>query len=398
MNLILFDGPNRPHLLPLTYTRPVAELRCGILTFTEKWTKWLSVSSASFATEAYLSQKFPLNVESENLFVLGGLAPDASLCAAIADLKKGDALTKEGQLLAFKADKAQSEGFLSNGDFSAFTNQEFSSSVDVVSRPWHIFSLNAKALESDFQLLTQGRTSQPLSSTVTVIGDKNKVFLEEGAVAECSVLNTKSGSIYLAKDSEIMEGCLVRGGLALGEHSQLKMGAKIYGATTLGPHCKVGGEVNNSVFTGFSNKGHDGFIGNSVIGEWCNLGADTNNSNLKNNYAAVKLWDYPSGRFAQTGLQFCGLVMGDHAKAGINTMFNTGTVVGVSANVFGDGFPRNFIPDFAWGGAAGFTTYKLETAYEVATRVFERRGMVFDDVEKSILASVFEQTQSFRNF
>jgi UDP-N-acetylglucosamine diphosphorylase/glucosamine-1-phosphate N-acetyltransferase len=247
----------------------------------------------------------------------------------------------------------------------------------------------------DFALITRGRTSAPISSSNTVIGGKH-IFLEEGAVCEGAILNDSHGPIYIGREAEIMEGAMVRGALALCDHSALKMGAKIYGATTIGPHSKVGGEVNNSVFQGYSNKGHDGFLGNSVLGEWCNIGADSNNSNLKNNYAEVKLWDYAVSRFAPTGLQFCGLIMGDHSKCGINTMFNTGTVVGVSANIFGSGFPRNYVPSFAWGGNAGFSTYQISKALETATLVMERRGIKLDKNEENILRSVFELSADYR--
>lgn len=255
---------------------------------------------------------------------------------------------------------------------------------------WELFQKNAEAIKSDFALLTKNRTSQPLSNTVTVIGDKNLVFLEEGAKAQACILNTSGGPIYLGKDAEIMEGSVVRGPLALCEHSALKLSTKIYGATTIGPHCKVGGEVNNSVIFGYTNKAHDGFLGNSVIGEWCNLGADTNNSNLKNNYSNVKIFNYNKNKQIDTGLQFCGLIMGDHSKSGINTMFNTGTVVGVGSNIYGGGFPNTVIPNFSWGGSGGFENYRLEKLFETAERVYERRGLKFGEVEKQILTSVYE--------
>ena len=260
---------------------------------------------------------------------------------------------------------------------------------------WELFSKNGEALEADFNLITAGRKSLALSATNQVIGTEN-IFVEEGAKVECAILNASTGPIYIGKDSEIMEGSIVRGPFALCDHSMLKLGAKIYGPTTVGPHSRVGGEVNNSVIFGYSNKGHDGFLGNSVLGEWCNIGADSNNSNLKNNYAEVKLWNYEKERFVSTGLTFCGLIMGDHSKCGINTMFNTGTVVGVNANIFGSGFPRNFVPSFSWGGAAGFTTYKLKDAFEVASRVFERRHCAFDETEQRILTHVFELTEKYR--
>ena len=246
-------------------------------------------------------------------------------------------------------------------------------------------------------MITKNRKSQPIPAGVNTVNQEN-IFLEEGAKLTFCTLNASTGPIYIGKDAEIMEGCIVRGALAMCDNSVLKLGAKIYGATTIGPHSKVGGEVNNSVLMGYSNKGHDGFLGNSVLGEWCNLGADTNNSNLKNNYAEVRLWDYNTGRFAKTGLQFCGLMMGDHSKCGINTMFNTGTVVGVSANIFGSGFPRNFIPSFSWGGASGFTVYKTNKVFEVANEVMKRRKISFDDIEKRILENVYELTKQYRNY
>ena len=245
-------------------------------------------------------------------------------------------------------------------------------------------------------MLTKGRVSQKLSSTNCTLGDD--IFVEEGVVAECSTFNTLQGPIYLGKNSQVWEGSNIRGSFALCAYSQVKMGAKIYGMTTIGPYSRVGGEINNSVILGYSSKGHDGYLGNSVVGEWCNMGADSNTSNLKNNYAEVRLWDYNKMYFRETGLQFCGLIMSDHAKCGINTMFNTGTVVGVGANVFGPGFHRNFVPDFAWGGGHDFKPYILDKLFETAEKVFERRDMVFNEIEKKILTRVFELTENSRVF
>ena len=264
-----------------------------------------------------------------------------------------------------------------------------------ISQLWHIFEYNDDCIKSDFKLITEGRISELISETNACTNPEN-IFLEEGAKVEHAILNASTGPIYVGKNAQIMEGCIVRGPLAMCENSVLKMGAKIYGATTLGPYCKAGGEVNNSLLMGYSNKSHDGFLGNSVLGEWCNLGADTNNSNLKNNYAEVRLWNYPSERFINTGLQFCGLVMGDHSKCGINTMFNTGSVVGVSANIYGTGFPRNFVPSFSWGGSAGYVSYHLNKVFEVAEKVMQRRAVDFNQVEKDILVKIFELTKSYR--
>jgi UDP-N-acetylglucosamine diphosphorylase/glucosamine-1-phosphate N-acetyltransferase len=381
MKIQLVDGKHRSHLLPLTYTRPVAELRCGIITIAEKYTK--RGHEIGYGTEAYLNVKYP-SIEAEVL-VSGSVCPTDAFLEAVAGLSSGQALIQGDELLAFKGEKWEDE---------PSEIIPFSGTLNLITRPWDIWSKNASELNLDFDLLTKDRFSAPIDATNTVIGDK--VFLEEGAKATASIFNATSGPIYLAKNAEIMEGCIVRGGLALGESSALKMGAKIYGATTLGPHCKVGGEVNNSVIIGYSNKGHDGFLGNSALGEWCNLGADTNNSNLKNNYDEVKAWSYVDGRFAKTGQQFCGLIMGDHSKSGINTMFNTGTVVGVSANVYGAGFPRNFIASFTWGGPQGTMEYRIDKALDTADRMMKRRGLEVDEVEKAILEQVYALSAEYR--
>ncbi|MBI1221628.1 MAG: glucose-1-phosphate thymidylyltransferase [Bacteroidetes bacterium] len=392
MNLILFDDKSRIHLLPLTYTRPCADLRIGILTIREKWEKYLKAQTSTL-TEPYLQKKFPMQKGSDNLLINGRVLPNSTLIKGLEALQSGQALMGEnGILLGVRMEQEQLDVFQS--DSSGFNTVNFSGDALIINYPWDLFAKNAEALEADFDLITAGRKSQPLSPTNTLLG--NRIFLEEGAYAECAVFNSTTGAIYLGKDSEVMEGSVVRGGLALCEHAALKLSTKIYGATTVGPHSKVGGEVNNSVITGYSNKGHDGFLGNSVLGEWCNLGADTNNSNLKNNYAEVKLWSYARNGFARTGLQFCGLIMGDHSKSGINTMFNTGTVVGVSANIFGSGFPRNFIPSFSWGGAQGFETFALKKADEVAEKMMARRGIEYNETEKAILQHLFETSSEYR--
>ena len=381
MNYILFDA-NRESLFPLTHTRPISEIRIGILTIKEKWAKYLG-SDPSTQTADYLQKKHPLKKEADNLYIYGGVCPNKALVAAIQQLADGEGLYAGDTLLAYRNAANQKVIFA----------EEFTK----IEKLWHIFQYNAIELQTDFDLLTAGRISQVLSDTNLIMGSEN-IFVEEGAKLEGAILNATTGPIYIGKNAEVMEGSIVRGPFAMCEHSVLKMGAKIYGATTLGPYCKVGGEVNNSVLMSYSNKGHDGFLGNSVLGEWCNIGADTNNSNLKNNYAEVRLWSEQAGRFEKTGLQFCGLIMGDHSKCGINTMFNTGTIVGVSANIFGAGFPRNFVPSFAWGGSAGYSTYQLPKVFETAEKVMMRRGVPFDDTEKAILQQVFKLTSEQRNF
>lgn len=381
MNLILFDDQASEHLLPFTFTRPSSEIRLGITTIREKWEAAFNASASWKPYRSILQGLYPSRIAAENLFVNARLLPSEELLSAIDSLKVGQALVSAELVLAAKSD----------GELDQSTDVvQFSSSFDILTRNHQIFSWADKYIKSDFETITKGRTSSPLSDSNKVIG-KYPVFLEEGAIVECSVLNTNAGPIYIGKGAEIMENSAVRGPFALCEGSQLKLSSKIYGPTVIGPHSKVGGEVSNSVIFGFTNKAHDGFLGNSVIGEWCNLGADTNNSNLKNNYAEVKLWNYTMGRFESTGLQFCGLIMGDHSKCGINTMFNTGTVVGVAANIFGDGFPRNFIPSFSWGGAQGMEIYKLNKFYETAEKVFARRGMEMSPAYRAVIDSHFEE-------
>jgi UDP-N-acetylglucosamine diphosphorylase/glucosamine-1-phosphate N-acetyltransferase len=397
MAILLSDAGLHRHLLPLTCTRPVAGLRAGILTITEVWQRLVDMP-VGHLTEAYLRTKFPL-VKAERVFeVHGGLLPTEAIASAVLDLEPGQVLLKEGRPLAFCLEGAAHAAEMDWTVPPAFLAQvELQGEAVVIERPWHLFQHCATAIANDFALLTEGRRSAPLSALNTVIGGPALVFLEEGAKVEASILNTTNGPIWIGKDAEVMEGCMVRGPFALGDHAQLKMGAKIYGACSFGPECRVGGEVNNSVILGFSNKGHDGFLGNSVLGEWCNLGADTNTSNLKNTYGEVAAWSYMDEAFVPTGQQFLGLVMGDHAKSGINTMFNTGTVAGPCANIFGGGFPPKHIPAFAWGGAEGFDTYALDKAFSTSRRVMERRHVPFTTDDEDILRHVFEMTARYRN-
>jgi UDP-N-acetylglucosamine diphosphorylase/glucosamine-1-phosphate N-acetyltransferase len=391
MNYILFDDYSRFNLLPFTYTKPVCELRTGILTIREKWEYDLK-ASISFSTQTYLSAKFPLKTGSDNTFINGKISPTAELVSLIKSLSINEGIRKGNDLLAWRTDNAGSF----NAEALLTQAREVEAEYISMKDAWNFFSKNEAAIKQDFERLTKGRTSQPLSKTNTVIGDATLVFLEEGAVVEAGIINTKSGPVYIGRDAEVMEGSVIRGPFSLGEHAALKLGTKIYGPTTVGPHCKVGGEVNNSVVMGYSNKGHDGFLGNSVIGEWCNLGADSNNSNLKNNYGNVKLYNYKKNQMVDTGLQFCGLMMGDHSKCGINTMFNTGTVVGVGANIFGGGFPPTHIPSFSWGGAEGMEEYKLDKMLETANRVYARRNTTVSEEEAQILRTVFKDTEKYR--
>jgi len=389
MNYILFDGTVRNALLPFTYTRPVADIRVGILTIREKWEKYLGYTTTTL-TEEYLMEKFPMVEMEENVMINASFLPNEVLAEMVMALEENQAIFQGDDVIAFYSHENQEEV-----DFDTYDIIDYTEECLRIENPWDIFQKNDAAIREDFELLTEGRTSQPIPSSVNVISAEN-IFIEEGAKLEFVTLNASTGPIYIGKDSEIMENSVIRGPFALCEGGQVKLATKVYGATTVGPHSRIGGEVSNSVLFGYSNKGHDGFLGNSVLGEWCNLGADTNNSNLKNNYEEVKLWSYEKEGFVKTGLQFCGLMMGDHSKSGINTMFNTGTVVGVSANIFGSGFPRNFVPSFSWGGASGFTTYVTKKAFETAKIVMSRRNVEFTEEDAAIMEYIFEDSKKWR--
>jgi UDP-N-acetylglucosamine diphosphorylase/glucosamine-1-phosphate N-acetyltransferase len=387
MNYILSDFNYHKQFLPLSFTRSIADFRIGILTIREKW-ELLMNEKFNIKTEDYLQIKYPLNIAAENTIINSTVIPDKNLIRSIKSLNN-TVLTKNGVVIAYP----------SGNNISAIPQNtiEYKEDITILRGNTDIFTLNGLCINQDFDFITKSRKSCYLSPTNTIFG-RFPVFVEDNCFVECCTINTNDGPVYIGKDVKIMEGSHIRGPFAACNNAEIKMASKIYGPTTIGPYCKVGGEINNSVFFAFSNKAHDGFLGNAVIGEWCNLGADTNNSNLKNNYAIVKLWDYATGRFKDTGLQFCGLIMGDHSKCGINTMFNTGTVIGVSANIFGAGFPRNFIPSFSWGGHGGMTEYKLETAFEVMTKVMERRHVDLTEADKTIFTEIFNQTAQYRRF
>lgn len=389
MNYILFDGPARNALLPFTFTRPVADILVGILTIRQKWELYLG-STTTTLTEEYLSDKYPMVELEGNVMINASFLPNPVLAELVSNLTPNQAIFKKDEIIAFYTSENQEAV-----DFDTYEIIDYNDDCITIENTWDIFSKNGLAIREDFDFLTQDRSSQPIPKSVNVIAPEN-VFIEEGAKLEFVTLNASTGPIYIGKDAEIMEGSVIRGPFALCEKAQVKMGAKVYGATTVGPGSRIGGEVKNAVLFANSNKGHEGFLGDSVLGEWCNIGADSNNSNLKNNYEEVRLWSYETEGFARTGLQFCGLMMGDHSKCGINTMFNTGTVVGVSANIFGSGFPRNFVPSFSWGGASGFTTYITKKAFETAKLVMSRRNIVFDEKEAAILEHVFEVTKKYR--
>jgi UDP-N-acetylglucosamine diphosphorylase/glucosamine-1-phosphate N-acetyltransferase len=387
MNPILFDDPIiRINLLPFTYTRPIGKIRVGILTIDEKWEKWLG-SKSSFQTAGYLETKFPKKNTDENLLINGAVCPDQKLVDTIQALPLNYFLIQDQRLIATKSPLTE---------MTSSNTIEYNEAITIIDRPWKIFRENAAQIKLDYSLITAGRTSAGIRDKHSVIYGAENIFVEEGVTIKAAIINAEDGPVYLGKNSVVHEGAIIRGSFALCEEGHINMGAKIRGDTTVGPHSKVGGEVSNSVIFGYSNKAHDGFLGCSVIGEWCNLGADTNTSNLKNTFDEVKIWSHAENTFINTGLQFCGLMMGDHSKCSINTMFNTGTVIDVSSNVFGVGFPRNYIPSFAWGGAGGIATYRIDKAFETAKRAMERRQVILDETEKNILEHVYRMTALHR--
>lgn len=395
-NIILFDDKvARENLLPISFTRPVADMRFGIMTIREKWEKALP-GTYSYLTVDYLSKKYPTAATSENVFIAGNVCPDDELVAMIKTLKVGDAITSDKGLVAFC-------GSLTNFECRQWHNEtRLRHTPLAINMLYDIFLNNNKALEQDFKVLTAGRKSMPLSKTNTIVGNAiaadstPQIFIEEGAVVEAAVLNVTNGPIYIGRDAEVMEGSCIRAPFALCDHGVVNMGARIYGATTIGPYCKVGGELNNVVMIGYSNKAHDGFLGNAVIGEWCNLGGGTTASNLKNDYTEIKLWNYPAHRFLRTGLQFCGLIMGDHSKTGINCMFNTATVVGVGVNIHGAGFPRNFVASFSEGSSAGFTDVSLNKFFDIAERMMARRKVELTDIDREIFMSSYNIADTYK--
>lgn len=387
MDILLYDGPEWDQLLPLTYTRPIAELRPGYFTLREKW-ELVSGRETSLHCRDYLQKKFKHKSKHQGIFINSSVLASKTLWQEIETLSHAEALSRGNEILAFRFDES-----IDLNQLPHLHLKQVSYSPAKLERPWDLFLTLDEAIKLDFELLGGAQAKNCEVHASQLIGDQ--IYIAEGAVINGAIINSTFGPVIIGKDAEVMEGSLVRGPLALGDHATLKMGAKIYGASAFGPHCKIGGEVSNSMFQAYSNKGHDGFVGNSVIGAWCNFGADTNVSNLKNNYSEVKVWDYSSGDFINSKQQFCGLLMADHSKTGINTMLNTGSMVGVSSNVFGAGFPPKFIPSFAWGGEKGFEIYELDKAIETAKKVMGRRGIELTAEDTDIMSHIHNKASHF---
>ena len=386
MDYILFDDQQiRNQLKPFTFIRPIAEIRCGILTIREKWEKMLS-SEISFLTEEYLQKNTPQTSE-EKIFISGAVCPNEVLLYAIQQLQEDEMLVFKENVLAIKTSKKLSYSI----DYQIFTKKEFSEKVTIIKNLPDIFLKNGEQIKADFQLITKGKKSQEITDPFTRVYNIENVFVEEGASIKAAILNAEQGPIYIGKNAIIQEGSIVIGPFAACENSMVAWGSKMRPNTTLGPFSRVGGEVGSSVFFGYSNKAHDGFLGGSVIGEWCNLGANCNNSNLKNDYTEVKLYNYATNQLEKTGELFCGLFMGDYTKAGISTMFNTGTVVGVSSNVYGAGFQEKHIPSFTWGGAdTEYVDYRFDKAIKVINATMERRDKHLTEAEVAVLRYVYD--------
>lgn len=390
MNIILFDEKdNWTDLLPISFTRPIADIRIGILTIAEKWQHLLPEARISYKPADYLTVKFATEETGDDIIILSNILPDADLAARIAALQHGEALIAAGKMIALRGTLQQFEASQRSADITV-------DNVDSIVWLYDIFLKNDAQLRADFEIITRGRTSAPIDDSCTVIGSRDQIFIEEGATVQGATLNTLGGPIYIGKDATIMEGSCIRAPFAACTHAQVNMAAKIYGATTLGPHCKVGGELNNVVMIGYSNKAHDGFLGNAVVGEWCNIGAGTNASNLKNDYTEIKLWNYRTHRFLKTGLQFCGLILGDHSKIGINCMLNTATVIGVGVNIHGAGFPRAFVASFLEGGSAGYTDVSVAKFFDIAKRMMARRGITLSDSDKEIFESIYAIADNYK--
>lgn len=379
MNIILHDLSNHLTFAPLTLTRPVGNLRTGMFTNDERWQFYIPEAEISFQTQAYLADKFPIKQTKDNYWINASIVPNARLVELVQELELNQTLYMKGVFMAHRGEKFEPKNSIS------VTIED----LVILENRWDLYQKNDVILASDFNAYTKGKKSAPLSKTNTLIGDPSRLFIEESATVECAILNVKTGPIYVGKNAEIMEGSVIRGGLAMAESSALKLSTKVYGAVSLGPHCKVGGEVNNVIFQAYSNKGHDGFLGNSLIGEWCNLGADTNSSNLKNNYGNVKTYSYLTGEMEQTDLMFMGVAMGDHSKTSINTMLNTATVIGVCANLFSSGFPPKFVPNFSWGGEKNSPVYDLDRAVDAANQMMIRRGEKITEEDLNILNFLF---------
>lgn len=382
---ILCDTESRHLLFPFILTRPVADCRAGILTIREKW-EFALHQTTSTLTENYLSEKFPLEETGNNYFINGALIPNQYFLHSLHQLRKEESLFSGNTWLASRCDKVDS--FRKQ---SGFKKYEYKNPFLLIQYPWDFIRLNEQLLCEDFLLITKNRTSSPINLSNKTLNPEN-IFVEEGAELNDVTVNAVKGPVYIGKDAVIMEGSLIRGPVAMCEKSVLKMGTKIYGSTTIGPNSVVGGEIKNSIVFGFSNKAHDGYLGDAVIGEWCNLGAGTSCSNMKNNAGSVNIWNEKEKKFLEAGKK-CGVMMGDYSRTSINSVINTGTITGISCNIFNTGFPAKYIPSFSWVSNNKTETYVLEKALRDADAWMQMKGKRLDDKTEKILRKLFEDGQ-----
>ncbi|WP_341664331.1 putative sugar nucleotidyl transferase [Blattabacterium cuenoti] len=390
MNFILYDGIEWKKLFPITLTRPVSEIRLGLFTIKERWEKYIGKTAYDIITQPFLSKKYSKKKDSyfENmLFINSSFLPNEELIQFLFSLKENETIFFKEKMIAFK------KNFLVKKDIFSLskkcTKTYYVKQVIHIQYPWEIFTNNEIILKEDFMFFTKGKKSFSLLGNNHVLC-KNKIFLEEDIKANNVVLNAQFGPIYIEKGVEIMEGSVIRGPVSIGKSSILNVGSKIYGGTTIAPFCKVGGEIFNSVIFSYSNKVHDGFLGNSILGEWCNLGAGTNISNLRNDYKKVTVWNYEKKDFFPTNLQFFGIIMGDHSKSAINTQFNTATIVGVSNSIFGYGFPPRYIPSFYLGGIQSKKRISFHQICETSEIMMNRRNRNFSVLDKKILKYLYQ--------
>lgn len=387
-NFILFDEPlARLKLWPLTATRPIAKFRVGIDTLAEKWEFHLK-QKPSFLTQKYLAKKFEVVYGPINIYVNSSYVANENLAKHILDLKLNEALFEGENLVALHAE--QQYDYPLNIDFTNINKKIISTNSIAIGQLSDLFIYNGKLLEADFQRFTISNTTQKVTDPFTVLYNEAQIFIGKNVNIKSAILDASLGPIYIDDNATIEIGALIQGPVYLGKNSIISLGAKIRHNTTIGPYCKVGGEISKSIIFGYSNKSHDGFMGCSVLGEWCNWGAGTNNSNLKNDYSQVSMFDYSAKKLMPTGQLFAGTIMGDYSKTAIGTQFNTGTVVGISANIFQTGFPAKYLPNFIWGGSEKDSEkYRLAKALEVIKATMARRNVETTVAEIEILNYLF---------
>lgn len=385
MAIVLFDSVNRKALFPLTKTRSVAHLRMGICTMAERWQQ-LTGMSVYVHTEAYLQDLYGRPDTGEHVWIDAAVVPTPDLVDKIQGVSNGSCWADEKGLIVGKTSIAFTD-FNAAQSIQPFTLIHDHPLAERMEYPWQLMQWNDRMLRFDFERITHGRKSAAISSTNKTTG-ADQIFLEEGVRMEHCIINASAGPVYIGRGAEIMEGTAIRGPFAMGEGSVVKMNSRIYGATTLGPFCMGGGEIKNSIMMGYSNKAHDGYMGDSIIGEWCNWGAGTSNSNLKNTAGMIKVWNEAANHYLDAGYK-CGVIMGDYSRTAINSSINTGSVIGVSSNVFGEGLLPNIVPDFSWGCKG--VKYRMDKVCTDIDNWKKLKNAALTEAEKNILLQLHEK-------